>query len=104
MFPTLLLLIPCSGIYLGHSQKPCSLLKAHLGQFSTLPPNQTHTHTHTHRDTPHCAFPHLILVLFFFFLSRLLFLPNGKLAHNMFPLCILSTTSVTKIITIKPYD
>lgn len=47
MFPTLLLLIPCSGIYLVHSQKPCSLLKAHLGQFSTLPPNQTHTHTLT---------------------------------------------------------
>lgn len=71
MFPTLLLLIPCSGIYLVHSQKPCSLLKAHLGQFSTLPPNQTHTHTHTHRDTPHCAFPHLILVLFFFFFEQI---------------------------------
>lgn len=103
MFPTLLLLIPCSGIYLVHSQKPCSLLKAHLGQFSTLPPNQTHTHTHSQRHTPLC-FSTPYFSTFFFFLSRLLFLPNGKLAHNMFPLCILSTTSVTKIITIKPYD
>lgn len=67
MFPTLLLLIPCSGIYLVHSQKPCSLLKAHLGQFSTLPPNQTHTHTHSQRHTPLCFSTPYFSTFFFFF-------------------------------------